>query len=174
MLLMTVVMRMFKKFCSGCKNFSDQAKWRRVKSINFKAVLQTIEANLVSSTWRVSGKLSISPSNWVHHPHNLGKCTKSCWIVPHITKIVQNFWLTQVNNRTSPVSICKKKFHDYFSAGKQKLFSENTVVLFLWVFFFVFVFSCSVLNISISCRYKNIFKSYSKVVRQFLHFEKFS
>ena len=64
----------------------------------FKAVLQTKEENLVSCTWRVSGELGISKYSLVHHLHDLIKSIHSCWIVPIINKILQNFWLTLVKN----------------------------------------------------------------------------
>ena len=58
-----------------------------------KAVLQAMEANPLSSIWRVSGELSLSQSSVVYHLHDLGKSIQSCQIVPHVTKILQNFWL---------------------------------------------------------------------------------
>ena len=50
----------FKKFCSSCKNLDNQAKPSRPKTVDFEAVLQAMESNMASSTWRVSGELSIS------------------------------------------------------------------------------------------------------------------
>ena len=32
----------------------------------------------------------------VHYLHNLSKSIQSCWIMPHISKILQNFWLTLI------------------------------------------------------------------------------
>ena len=78
----------FKKFNYGCKNVDNQAKLGRPKTVDSKTVPHTIGANLVSSTWRVSGELGNS------HLHNLIQSIWSCWIVPHITKLLQNFWLT--------------------------------------------------------------------------------
>ena len=60
------VTRGFKKFRLGCKNLDDQARLDRPK-----AVLQAIEANLVSSTWRVSGELDISQFSIVHYLYDL-------------------------------------------------------------------------------------------------------
>ena len=37
----------------------------------------------------------MAQSSLVHHLHG-----QSCQIVPYITKILQNFWLTQVFNKT--------------------------------------------------------------------------
>ena len=34
----------------------------------------------------------------VLHFHDLGKSFQSCLIVPHITKILQNFWLNLLRN----------------------------------------------------------------------------
>ena len=62
----TISTRWFKKFCSSCKNVTDQEMSGWHNTMDFKAMLQTIEANLVSSTWRVSGKLSISLASVIH------------------------------------------------------------------------------------------------------------
>ena len=59
-------------------------------------MLQAVEVNLVSSTQGVSGELGISQSSVVCHLNDLGKSIQSCQIVPHATKILQNFWLTLV------------------------------------------------------------------------------
>ena len=75
------VIRWFKKFSLGCKNLHDQARPGRAQTIDSKAILQTIEANMASSTWRVSGKLDISQFSVIHHLHNLGKSIKNCQIV---------------------------------------------------------------------------------------------
>ena len=56
--------------------------------MDYEAVLQAMEENLASTTWRVSGKLSILQSGVVHPFHS------ELLIVPHITKILQNFRLT--------------------------------------------------------------------------------
>ena len=55
----STVTKWFKKFCSHCKNLNNQAKLGEPKTVDFEAVLQAIEANLVSSTQRVWGKLGI-------------------------------------------------------------------------------------------------------------------
>ena len=41
--------------------------------MDLKAMLEAIEVNPVSSTWRVSGKLDISLSSVVYHIHDFGK-----------------------------------------------------------------------------------------------------
>ena len=89
----SIVTRWFKKFCTGGKNLDDQAKSDRPKIVDSEAILQTIEANPVSSTRRVSGELSLSQSSVVFHIHDLSKYIKSCRIMFHITKILQNFHL---------------------------------------------------------------------------------
>ena len=52
--------RWFKKFCFGCKNLDDQARFGKPKTMDSEVVSQTTAANPVSSTWRVSGELGIS------------------------------------------------------------------------------------------------------------------
>ena len=54
------VTRWFKKFCLGYKNCNDQVRLGRPKTMDSEDLLQAIEANLVSSTWSVSGKFRIS------------------------------------------------------------------------------------------------------------------
>ena len=82
-----------KKFCSDKKNLDNQKELSKPKTMDSKVMLQAIETNLVSSTRRVSGELGISQSNIIHHLHDHSKSIWSCWILPHITKILQNFWL---------------------------------------------------------------------------------
>ena len=73
-----------EKICSDNKNLDNQTRSFRLKSMNSEAVLQAIEANPVSITWRVSGELDISQSSVVRHDHVLGKSIQSCWIAPHL------------------------------------------------------------------------------------------
>ena len=63
------VTRWFKKFFLGCKNLNDQAKSCMPKTVDSKTMLQAIETNLVSSTQRLSGKLSILQSSVVCYLH---------------------------------------------------------------------------------------------------------
>ena len=58
------------------------------------AVLQAREANPVIDPQKLSGMSGISQSNDVHHLHDLSNIIPSWRIVPHLTKILQNFWLT--------------------------------------------------------------------------------
>ena len=51
----STVTRLFKKFCSDCKNVNNQTWSGRPKTIDSKAVLQTRVTNPASSTQRVSG-----------------------------------------------------------------------------------------------------------------------
>ena len=90
------VTRWFKKFYLGCKDLDDQAMSGRPKTMEFKAMLKAVEANPTSNTPRVSRKLRISQSSMINQLHDLSKSIWSCWIVPHIIKILQNFWLTFV------------------------------------------------------------------------------
>ena len=69
----STVTRCFKKFCPSCKNLSNQARSGKPKSVDSNAVLQAIEANLASSSWRVSGKLDTSQSSVVCHLHDFSK-----------------------------------------------------------------------------------------------------
>ena len=63
-----------------------------VITMDSEAMLPTIEANFVSINWRISGEFGISQSSKVLHLPNLDKSIWHCWIVSHITKILQNFW----------------------------------------------------------------------------------
>ena len=76
------VTRWFKKFCSGSKNFDDQAKSSSPKT---EAVLQAIEENPVR---KVSANTNITKSSVVCHFHNHGKSIKHYSIVVHVTKIL--------------------------------------------------------------------------------------
>ena len=84
------ITRWFKKFHSGCKNLNDSARSVRLKT-EF-----AIEVKLLSHMQRVSGELSISLSSVVCCLHNLSKSIQGFWIVPHIAKISENFWLNLV------------------------------------------------------------------------------
>ena len=55
--------RWFQKTCLGCKDFYNQVRLGRPKTMDSDAVLQAIEANLASISWKLSGKFSISKSN---------------------------------------------------------------------------------------------------------------
>ena len=48
-----------KKFLSGCKDLENQVRPCRTKTMDSKVMLQTIQANPVSCTLRVSGELGI-------------------------------------------------------------------------------------------------------------------
>ena len=68
------VTRWFKKFCLGCKNLNDPVKLDKPKTVDSETVLQAIEANLSSSTLRVSGELGmILLFSLVYHLYNLSK-----------------------------------------------------------------------------------------------------
>ena len=55
----STVSKWFKNFCSNCKSLNDQAKSDRSKTVDYEALFQASEANLVSST---RGELGISQS----------------------------------------------------------------------------------------------------------------
>ena len=54
----STVTRWLKKFHFSCKNFDDQVRSAKPKTVNYEAVLQFRVANL-RCTQRVSGKLNI-------------------------------------------------------------------------------------------------------------------
>ena len=85
------VSRWFKKFCSDCKNHNKQPSSGRNKTVDFKIGLKGIEANPASSTQRVLSEFGISQSSVAHHLLNPSESFQSCWIVPNIAKILQNF-----------------------------------------------------------------------------------
>ena len=90
------VTRWFKKFCSGCNNLDSHAKSGRSKTMDSEAMISATEANPASHSWRVASKLGITHSSVVYYVEDLGRSIHSWQIVPHITKILQNFWLTSV------------------------------------------------------------------------------
>ena len=92
----STVTKSFKKFLHGYKYFDDQIRSGRPKTVDSDAVLQAIKVNPRSSPGRVSSELSISQFSVVHHLFDLSKSIRSYWILPHVTKISQNFWLTQL------------------------------------------------------------------------------
>ena len=83
------VTRWFKKFLSGCKNLKNQERLKRGILICYESLRQI---------WCVALReyqVSFASFSSVHHL-NFGKRIWSCWIVSHVTKILQNFWLTLV------------------------------------------------------------------------------
>ena len=83
--------------CANRKDEEDQTRLGRPNTVFFKVVLKTSEANLVSSTRRVSDELGILQFNVLHHFQDyLSKSTQIWYTVPYITKILQNFYLTPV------------------------------------------------------------------------------
>ena len=85
------VNKWLKKLQSGCKTFDDQAWSDKPKAVDSETVLQAIKANLASSDRRVSGELGILQFNVVGHFHDFNKIIRNFRIVPHDTKILQNF-----------------------------------------------------------------------------------
>ena len=56
----STVTKWFKKFCICCKKLNDHTRSGRPKSVDSEVRLQAIEANPANSTWKVSGKFSLS------------------------------------------------------------------------------------------------------------------
>ena len=81
----STIIKWFKTFCLGSNNFTRSV---RPKIVDYVATLWVIEANLASSTQRVSGELSISQLNVLRHFQGIGKSI--CRIVPRVTKLLQN------------------------------------------------------------------------------------
>ena len=74
-----------------------QEPWQsgRPKTVDSQVVLQTWEANLMSSTQRVWVELGSSQSNVVYQLDDLTKISGAAEL-SRVTKILQNFWLTRV------------------------------------------------------------------------------
>ena len=62
---------MFQEILLGLQKPYNQVRSGRPKTVDSEIMLQGIEANQVSSTWGVSGKLSIPQSSVVTYIHNL-------------------------------------------------------------------------------------------------------
>ena len=90
------------KFLSSCKNLEDQTKLCKSKSLSSKVVFQTIEVNLVSSTRRVSGEIGILHFIVFRHLYDHCKTISGDRFVAHVSKILQNFWLTFYIKSESP------------------------------------------------------------------------
>ena len=69
---------MVQQILQGLQILNDQARLDRPKTMDSKAVPQTIEGNPASVTKRVSAELNILQSIVVHHLHDLNKNIKSC------------------------------------------------------------------------------------------------
>ena len=82
------------KLCSGCINLNDQARSSRLRTVEFVAVLQTIEPNLASSTWIVSGEHGIPKVSVIRYLHDFSKWNKSSWTVLHL---LSKYWKTHPN-----------------------------------------------------------------------------
>ena len=85
--------------CLGCKNFDNQTRYGRSKSMDSNATLLATEANLASCTWRVSGMVGIAQSNTLLH---LGKS------IPNYASHYQNIakLLTHLNdNQLFPLGL---------------------------------------------------------------------
>ena len=56
----------------------EQARSGKPKNMDSKAMLQAIEANLMSNTQKISGKVSITQSSMAHQLHEYGGLIQSC------------------------------------------------------------------------------------------------
>ena len=106
------------------QNHKYQAESGRLKTMNSKAMLLRYGRQM----WRVSGELGISLLNIFFHFHDISKSIQSCWIVSHVTKILQNFWLNLVHDK----AVCH--FYGKPSENAKRLFSLK--ICFLPFFFF--------------------------------------
>ena len=77
------------------------------KSVNCEALHQAIDANLFIGSRRVTGEPDISHTSMGRHVHDVDKRIRSCKIVPRVTKILQNLWVSHLYGR--------KKQTDFFS-----------------------------------------------------------
>ena len=85
----STVTKRLKNFRLDCKKREDPAGSDRPTSANSKVALQ---AGPMSKTWIVSGEPGTLQSSMFRY--ELGKSLRSWGIVPHVSKILQNFWLT--------------------------------------------------------------------------------
>ena len=104
------IRRWLKKFCSRCKNLNDQARSGKPKTVNSETALQAIEANRVSSIWRVSGELAISqwdsPLSWSQQNHlKLPNCSSP---YQNITKFMTHSSSFNLES-SSGEKVCEKK-----------------------------------------------------------------
>ena len=89
----SMVTRLFKNFLLGCKNFDNQARSGRPKSVDCEAILQAIETNLVnSSTQRISGigLASLHPV-WFITFTTLAKASRTTELCLTLLKYCQTF-----------------------------------------------------------------------------------
>ena len=86
----STVSRWFKKFCKGCKNLDDKARSGRPYECGFQGCAPSHRGK--SSKYQVS--LAAHSLVWLVTFMTLVKVSKDAKIVPHIMKILQNFWLT--------------------------------------------------------------------------------
>ena len=91
-----VVMRWLKRFRLACKNFYNQERSGWPKVVDSVVVPQARKVNPVSSTRKVSDEFSNFQSSVVRELQDSEKSTQKCRIVSHVTKILQNFWLSFV------------------------------------------------------------------------------
>ena len=96
MLKQPKLFRYVKEFHLSYMSLDDQIKSNGPKTMKSKIMFQAIEPHQVSTTQRVSGEFGISPFSMVCHFYNHSKSIQNCGILLHFTKVLQNFWLTEV------------------------------------------------------------------------------
>ena len=96
-------------------------------TVDSKAVLQAIEANPVRRTWRVSGELG-------------------CQIVPHVTKILQNFILIQVRTVFQRQLYRDSNNQDENSSLSISFYNNWILFLLLWIICFFVVVAFYLIN----------------------------
>ena len=79
---------MVQEILLSCINLDKQARSGRPKTMDSET--EPIEANSVSGTWRISGKLDILQSSVVGYLH-VGKSIWNCQTVLLVIKILQKF-----------------------------------------------------------------------------------
>ena len=134
------------------------------KTVDSEAMLEAIEANLLSSAQRISGELRISQSSLVSHLHNLNKCIWNCKLFLALPKYCKTFeslayflisnllwtWFRQLSNSLliKPAFFFFSFFNHVTSAylfhfvrfTKRFTSSWQIVILILCLFFFFFFF----------------------------------
>ena len=91
----STLIRWLKKFHSGCINLDNQEKSDSSKTVDYKTVLQAIEANLPSSTQSISDELGIVQFSVICSLITSTKASGAAKLCL-VSKKLQNFWLILV------------------------------------------------------------------------------
>ena len=108
-----------KKNAWVARIIDDLARSGRLKSVDSEAM----------QIWWVA--LEISQSCGVHFLYIYGKITQCCQIVPHVTKILQNFWPSQLNIYiyNFDITAIKLLFESFVSCLMIKDFSVQALIV---------------------------------------------